>query len=62
MKASSSPSQIVILILGCAELTMGFHLADESLNNSTRIYIPFWQGALVHKILGEIMQIMKCCT
>ncbi|XP_041653372.1 membrane-spanning 4-domains subfamily A member 4D-like [Cheilinus undulatus] len=37
---------IVILIFGCAEILMGFHLASEDLTNSFKIYIPFWQGIL----------------
>ncbi|AWP12131.1 Hypothetical protein SMAX5B_008831 [Scophthalmus maximus] len=37
---------IVLLMFGCAELLMGFHLASEDLPNSCVIYIPFWQGAL----------------
>ncbi|CAB1432766.1 unnamed protein product [Pleuronectes platessa] len=37
---------IVILICGCAELLMGFHLVSESVQNSCAIYIPFWQGIL----------------
>ncbi|XP_060935335.1 uncharacterized protein LOC133011588 isoform X2 [Limanda limanda] len=37
---------IVILIFGCAELLMGFHLASETVQNSCAIYIPFWQGIL----------------
>uniref|UniRef100_A0A665TRY3 Uncharacterized protein n=1 Tax=Echeneis naucrates TaxID=173247 RepID=A0A665TRY3_ECHNA len=37
---------IVILIFGCAELLMGFELANESVRTSCEIYIPFWQGAL----------------
>lgn len=45
---SSSPSQIVILIFGCAELLMGFQLAGQTKESSNEICIPFWQGALVH--------------
>uniref|UniRef100_UPI003AADA105 uncharacterized protein n=1 Tax=Centroberyx gerrardi TaxID=166262 RepID=UPI003AADA105 len=37
---------VVVLIFGCAELLMGFQLARERRENSSRIYIPFWQGAL----------------
>ncbi|GAA6235847.1 membrane-spanning 4-domains subfamily A member 4D-like [Lates japonicus] len=37
---------IVILIFGCAELLMGFQLASETVQTSSRIYIPFWQGTL----------------
>ncbi|CAJ1058416.1 membrane-spanning 4-domains subfamily A member 4D-like [Xyrichtys novacula] len=37
---------IVIVILGCAELLMGFQLASETIHNSNKIYIPFWQGVL----------------
>ncbi|XP_077433430.1 uncharacterized protein LOC144058783 [Vanacampus margaritifer] len=37
---------IVILICGCAEIMMGFILISETLENSTNILIPFWQGAL----------------
>lgn len=46
----SSPSQIVIVIFGCAELLMGFQLASESVVTSYKIYIPFWQGVLVQNI------------
>lgn len=68
--ASSSPYQIVILICGCAELLMGFQLASESVQTSCEIYIPFWQGFLVHNIRlvsGSDMLILhlqswkKCC-
>ena len=46
---SSCPPQIVILIFGCAEVLMGFQLAQvEDEPTSYAIYIPFWQGALVH--------------
>lgn len=51
---SSPPSQIVIAVFGCAEILMGFHLASEILHNSCAIYIPFWQGALVHS--SEILR------
>ncbi|XP_071373471.1 membrane-spanning 4-domains subfamily A member 4D-like [Centroberyx affinis] len=37
---------VVVLIFGCAELLMGFQLARDRHENSTLIYIPFWQGAL----------------
>ncbi|KAM9849457.1 uncharacterized protein ACBR49_006762 [Aulostomus maculatus] len=37
---------IAIVVLGCAELLMGFVLATETLTTSSEIYIPFWQGAL----------------
>ncbi|XP_026213619.1 uncharacterized protein LOC113160532 [Anabas testudineus] len=37
---------IVIVVFGCAELLMGFHLAGESTKTSNGLYIPFWQGAL----------------
>uniref|UniRef100_UPI0037E984A5 uncharacterized protein n=1 Tax=Semicossyphus pulcher TaxID=241346 RepID=UPI0037E984A5 len=37
---------IVIVIFGCAEVLMGFQLTSESVINSSRIYIPFWQGFL----------------
>ncbi|XP_041653371.1 membrane-spanning 4-domains subfamily A member 4D-like [Cheilinus undulatus] len=37
---------IVIVIFGCAEFLMGFHLASAELINSCKIYIPFWQGIL----------------
>ncbi|XP_061581169.1 membrane-spanning 4-domains subfamily A member 4D-like [Cololabis saira] len=37
---------IVILMFGCAELLMGFHLTADNLYTSNKIYIPFWQGAL----------------
>ncbi|XP_029918372.1 membrane-spanning 4-domains subfamily A member 4D-like [Myripristis murdjan] len=37
---------IVVLIFGCAELLMGFQMAKDKLENSTKIYVPFWQGAL----------------
>ncbi|KAM7389704.1 hypothetical protein PAMP_023667 [Pampus punctatissimus] len=37
---------IVIVICGCAELLMGFQLANESVTTSIGIYVPFWQGAL----------------
>ena len=42
----SSPSQIVLVIVGCAELLMGFPLAGEEFT-SLNIYVPFWQGVLV---------------
>ncbi|KAM4622196.1 membrane-spanning 4-domains subfamily A member 4A isoform 2-T2 [Polymixia lowei] len=37
---------IVVLIFGCAELLNGFELAKSQFENSSAIYIPFWQGAL----------------
>ncbi|XP_070693240.1 uncharacterized protein [Pempheris klunzingeri] len=37
---------IVLIIFGCAEVLMGFHLTSENLTTSTAIYIPFWQGIL----------------
>lgn len=38
---------IVIMIFGCAEVLMGFQLAQVSDRMSSHgIYIPFWQGAL----------------
>ncbi|XP_035017795.2 uncharacterized protein LOC118112536 isoform X2 [Hippoglossus stenolepis] len=37
---------IVILIFGCAEILMGFHLTSESVHTSGSFYIPFWQGIL----------------
>ncbi|XP_068570771.1 membrane-spanning 4-domains subfamily A member 15-like [Cebidichthys violaceus] len=37
---------IVILIFGCAEILMGFVLAQEKAHTSYKFYIPFWQGAL----------------
>ncbi|CAG5991127.1 unnamed protein product [Menidia menidia] len=46
MMVVSSP-QIVMLMSGCAELMMGFILAGVSEWTSYKIYIPFWQGALV---------------
>lgn len=49
---SISLSQIVILICGCAEVLMGFVLTQEEDHTSLLhvVYIPFWQGALVHNI------------
>lgn len=47
---SSSPSQIVMLVFGCAELLMGFPLAKQGVRTSWAIYIPLWQGALVRNI------------
>ncbi|XP_037635590.1 uncharacterized protein LOC119494047 [Sebastes umbrosus] len=39
---------IVLLMFGCAEVLMGFVLAQGSdqIRTSIAIYIPFWQGAL----------------
>ncbi|KAM9375787.1 uncharacterized protein KZ484_008315 isoform 1-T2 [Pholidichthys leucotaenia] len=37
---------IVILIFGCAELLMGFHLSPEDFFTSNSMFIPFWQGIL----------------
>ncbi|KAM3867212.1 uncharacterized protein ACN63O_008957 [Diretmus argenteus] len=37
---------VVVLMFGCAELLMGFQLAREKYDNSSSLYIPFWQGAL----------------
>lgn len=38
---------IVILILGCTELLMGFQQADGYRRRTSRfIYVPFWQGTL----------------
>ncbi|KAM9375789.1 uncharacterized protein KZ484_008315 isoform 2-T3 [Pholidichthys leucotaenia] len=38
---------IVILIFGCAELLMGFHLSPEDFFTSNSMFIPFWQGILL---------------
>ncbi|XP_019730312.1 uncharacterized protein LOC109518728 [Hippocampus comes] len=38
---------VVIVICGCVEFMMGFILISEPLENSTKILIPFWQGALL---------------
>lgn len=46
--SSFRPEQIVILILGCTELLMGFQQADGYRRRTSRfIYVPFWQGTLV---------------
>ncbi|XP_030252224.1 membrane-spanning 4-domains subfamily A member 4D-like [Sparus aurata] len=37
---------IALVIFGCAEILMGFHLAGENQPSSSHIYIPFWQGIL----------------
>ncbi|XP_041645981.1 membrane-spanning 4-domains subfamily A member 4D-like [Cheilinus undulatus] len=37
---------IVLVIFGCAEILMGFHLGSEDAPTSQSIYIPFWQGFL----------------
>ncbi|CAN9514954.1 unnamed protein product [Ophioblennius macclurei] len=37
---------IVILIVGCAELLMGFHLPFTRYITSNYIYSPFWEGTL----------------
>ena len=47
LNSSTSPPQIVVMICGFAEVLMGFQLARDPLENSTSIYVPFWQGALV---------------
>ncbi|PWA23607.1 hypothetical protein CCH79_00006072 [Gambusia affinis] len=38
---------IVILMFGCAEVVMGCAMANNDMETSFRIYIPFWQGTLV---------------
>ena len=55
----SSPSQIVLVIVGCSELLMGFNLATEDLPTSLNIYVPFWQGVLVQNIWLLIMKIVS---
>ncbi|KAE8285990.1 hypothetical protein D5F01_LYC15670 [Larimichthys crocea] len=37
---------IAIVIFGCAEFLMGFHLASENVMTSYKIYTPYWQGFL----------------
>ncbi|XP_054890440.1 membrane-spanning 4-domains subfamily A member 4D-like [Poeciliopsis prolifica] len=37
---------IVILMFGFAEVVMGCAMADNVMENSFKIYIPFWQGTL----------------
>ncbi|XP_036932950.1 membrane-spanning 4-domains subfamily A member 4D-like [Acanthopagrus latus] len=37
---------IALVVFGCAEVLMGFHLAGENQPSSSLIYIPFWQGIL----------------
>ncbi|XP_020500954.2 B-lymphocyte antigen CD20 [Labrus bergylta] len=38
---------IVIVIFGCAELLIGFHVnTEDEVYSSGRIYIPLWQGLL----------------
>ncbi|KAE8285991.1 hypothetical protein D5F01_LYC15671 [Larimichthys crocea] len=37
---------IAIVIFGCAEFLMGFHLAGENVITSYKIYTPYWQGLL----------------
>ncbi|XP_029020429.1 uncharacterized protein LOC114864007 [Betta splendens] len=37
---------IVLVVCGCAEILMGFHLAAEPLVSSYKLYIPIWEGAL----------------
>ncbi|KAE8285955.1 hypothetical protein D5F01_LYC15634 [Larimichthys crocea] len=42
----STHTQIAIVIFGCAEFLMGFHLASENVMTSYKIYTPYWQGFL----------------
>lgn len=56
--AGSCPSQIVVLIFGCAEVLMGFQLANGGSKSSVEIYIPYWQGALVQNIWVVNMQVL----
>ncbi|XP_043984039.1 membrane-spanning 4-domains subfamily A member 4D-like [Gambusia affinis] len=37
---------IVILMFGCAEVVMGCAMANNDMETSFIIYIPFWQGTL----------------
>ncbi|KAG7518705.1 membrane-spanning 4-domains subfamily A member 4D-like [Solea senegalensis] len=37
---------IAIMIFGFAELLMGLQLVSETVETSSQLYIPFWQGAL----------------
>ncbi|KAG7999399.1 Transmembrane and coiled-coil domain-containing protein 6 [Nibea albiflora] len=54
---------IAIVIFGCAEFLMGIHLDIEDMITSYTIYIPFWQGFLVHNIwLVIILKMLKYST
>lgn len=46
-------SQIVVVIFGCAEFLMGCQLSTEVVGTSFSIYIPLWQGLLVHNVCQQ---------
>ncbi|KAM4732806.1 uncharacterized protein FYW61_008452 [Anableps anableps] len=37
---------VMILMFGCAEVVMGFVMADDNLETSFKLYTTFWQGIL----------------
>ena len=39
--------QIALLFFGCNEMMMGLALMKETVSNSSSLYTPFWQAALV---------------